>query len=62
MVTDCTLVSGAHAQALRRKMASDALSGKLKSAYDRIQELEALVAAVQVVRKGASLVMILMKS
>ena len=48
-------MSGAHARALHRKVAFDALSGKLKSAYDRIQELEALVAAVQVVGQGASL-------
>ena len=54
MVADSTLYSGAKARALRRSAAYDALSGKLRAAYARVTELEAVVTALHVVAEGGS--------
>ena len=56
MVAVSTLMSGAHVRSLRRKAAFEALTGKLKTAYGRIHELEAIVAAQHVVGKADAVI------
>ena len=54
MAAECTLASGAKERARRRSVAFGALAGTLSTAYARIKELEAVLAAVYSVGKDVS--------